>query len=859
MRYKEEVVYLLCTAVVITALTLYLGDGMNKSSTTTMSSLDFNLSVYGNTKVFYSGADSDPQMSKIMKEYSNIVSRQMGTAFQVPSVSEAILNEGIKNIEFYKQHMVVAAEFNISTEGEKVINAMYSNNALHGAPISVNLVINSILKAFKGEQYSITSGNNPLPAMHGSSMEEASVIEVATLWFILFPLGILFLSGTFLLFPHMERVSNIKQLQLMCGVRSIFYWIICYIWDLFLYFIAVLIIITVVILYGCICSNIFSGINEIGALLAILVTYGLCIIPFSYLFSYKKTAAGGFASFLMSSLFVSIVMTIVILILQNSGDEHYEKVSETLKTFFLLFPQFALAYTSLKFSQKAVWNYNWKIKSPEQRNSKCHFDKNPCCDGYDTKECVKYRSYLQGHDSITPNIIEMACSATIYFTILLLLETNFIHSCWDQLLVYIYNRMHPVKVKTDEPDGKNNDDVLNETERVFNTLKKEKSGSSLNRRRSAGDFIEDDLLLVHNIEKVYWGQKVVKGVSFGVKPGDCFGLLGVNGAGKTTTFRMLTGDEPLICGEARIRSTDNVAYISKEMKKYLENVGYCPQFDAINEVLTGREMLQLFAELRGINEGVDQEVNMWLHALGLEEYADKLCGDYSGGNKRKLSMAVALIGTPLLVMLDEPTSGVDPVSRRKLWDTLNTIQQQEVKPSIILTSHSMEECEALCNKLAIMKSGQLECYGTIPELKEKYGQGFTVMLKLKSALINIVVNPLSPDDGDSTASQSQPLSPLKVCKDETLLMSDTEEVKAVMRCFEEKYKGYCTLRDKHSGLLHYHINDKKKKWSELFKEIEDIKQQYSIIEDYNISETTLEEVFLSIARSDCKNNEPVLL
>lgn len=82
----------------------------------------------------------------------------------------------------------------------------------------------------------------------------------------------------------------------------------------------------------------------------------------------------------------------------------------------------------------------------------------------------------------------------------------------------------------------------------------------------------------------------------------------------------------------------------------------------------------------------------------MREYADQPCGEYSGGNKRKLSMALALIGNPLLVMLDEPTSGVDPVSRRKLWDTLTAIQRQTVKPSILLTSHSMEECEALCNK-----------------------------------------------------------------------------------------------------------------------------------------------------------------
>lgn len=127
-------------------------------------------------------------------------------------------------------------------------------------------------------------------------------------------------------------------------------------------------------------------------------------------------------------------------------------------------------------------------------------------------------------------------------------------------------------------------------------------------------------------------------------------------------------------------------------------MGYCPQTNAINQDLTGRQMLRVFACFRGIPEDkIDEEVNKLLKLLDLTEFADKPCGDYSGGNKRKLCFAMALIGTPPLILLDEPTSGVDAAARRKMWELMMNVKNSEKKTSIVLTSHSMDECETLCN------------------------------------------------------------------------------------------------------------------------------------------------------------------
>lgn len=167
----------------------------------------------------------------------------------------------------------------------------------------------------------------------------------------------------------------------------------------------------------------------------------------------------------------------------------------------------------------------------------------------------------------------------------------------------------------------------------------------------------------------------------------------------------------------------------------MEEIGYCPQFDAIIGELTGEEMLALMAGLRGVPQEISQKlINRLVSLVDLTECCKRPCSTYSGGNKRKLSTAMALVGQPPLVFLDEPTSGVDPVSRRKVWEAVRDATANG--QSVVLTSHSMDECENLCSKVVIMAKGNLRCVGTTQHLKAKFGQGYTVQIKVKSALEN---------------------------------------------------------------------------------------------------------------------------
>ena len=147
--------------------------------------------------------------------------------------------------------------------------------------------------------------------------------------------------------------------------------------------------------------------------------------------------------------------------------------------------------------------------------------------------------------------------------------------------------------------------------------------------------------------------------------------------------------------------------------------------------MTGRETLLMFARLKNLPEArIGALVAAMLRQTSLLPYADVVAGAYSGGNKRKLSLAIALLGSPAVVFLDEPSSGMDPVSRRFMWDLITAERQRR---SIVLTTHSMEECEALCSRVGIIAMGRLQCLGGTQHLKSKFGGGYTIELSVGGA------------------------------------------------------------------------------------------------------------------------------
>ena len=229
-------------------------------------------------------------------------------------------------------------------------------------------------------------------------------------------------------------------------------------------------------------------------------------------------------------------------------------------------------------------------------------------------------------------------------------------------------------------------------------------------------------------------------VSFSIPDGSLFCLLGHNGAGKTTTINILTGLFPPTSGDAFIYGRS----ILTEMNEIRAMMGVCPQHDILWDDMTAREHLDLYARIKGMTtqEREDMIVKK-LEMVKLTKVGNNHVGSYSGGMKRRLSVAISSIGEPKIIYLDEPTTGMDPVSRRQVWELINELKKGRV---IMLTTHSMEEADVLADRIAIMAHGKLRCIGNSLHLKSKFGDGYRVnisttdehMETIKSAVVEFV-------------------------------------------------------------------------------------------------------------------------
>lgn len=211
-----------------------------------------------------------------------------------------------------------------------------------------------------------------------------------------------------------------------------------------------------------------------------------------------------------------------------------------------------------------------------------------------------------------------------------------------------------------------------------------------------------------------YGQfTAVDDVTLQVRPGETLGLLGPNGAGKTTMVRMLTTLTPVQDGELHVFGMD----ARRETTDIRSNIGYVPQQLSIEPALTGRQNVEWFARLYGVPRSLRAErVEEALDALELHDVADRVAATYSGGMVRRLEVAQALVNRPSLLMLDEPTVGLDPIARDGVWTQVQKMQAQ-FGMTVLLTTHYMEEADALCDRVALMHRGRLRAVGTPDRLK----------------------------------------------------------------------------------------------------------------------------------------------
>ncbi|KAL1317961.1 hypothetical protein HN51_070199 [Arachis hypogaea] len=295
-----------------------------------------------------------------------------------------------------------------------------------------------------------------------------------------------------------------------------------------------------------------------------------------------------------------------------------------------------------------------------------------------------------------------------------------------------------------------------------------------------------------------------------------FCLLGPNGAGKTTVINCLTGITPATDGDAliyghSIRSSTGMSNIQKL-------IGVCPQFDILWDALSGEEHLQLFATIKGLTpSSINSITQTSLAEVRLTDSAKVRAGSYSGGMKRRLSVAISLIGDPKLVVLDEPTTGMDPITRRHVWDIIENAKRGR---AIVLTTHSMEEADILSDRIGIMAKGKLRCIGTAIRLKSRFGTGFIANISFYG---NNVESRTDNRDAVSTVHQE-----------------------AVKQFFKNHLD--VVPKEENNNFITFVIpHDKEGLLTNFFAELQDREEEFGI-SDIQLGLTTLEEVFLNIAK-----------
>ncbi|XP_026190567.1 ABC transporter A family member 1 [Cyclospora cayetanensis] len=316
--------------------------------------------------------------------------------------------------------------------------------------------------------------------------------------------------------------------------------------------------------------------------------------------------------------------------------------------------------------------------------------------------------------------------------------------------------------------------------------------------------------------KLAQATQALQGVSFCVPKGKCLAYIGVNGSGKSTTFNILSS---LVCqsdGSVFISGWDTLIHPQKARTK----LRYCPQTDPLLPTLTGAEHVYLYGSLLGLRgRELAQFCSDFFDVIGCKQYMHRLVNSYSGGTKRKLSLGIAMLGDAELLLLDEPTCGVDPESRQALWRMIEDAKNcKTAGKAIILTSHSMEECEVLSDKVGILHRGKLLCLGTSAELRAAYGHGYQIECVFVAA--------------------------------------DVAENPALPQCFVAALKkNLPTLRLVHRMAYKITVSIAKKEASlaAIFREIDTAKAAFAL-EAYAVSETTLEEVFVEVSHQADQND-----
>ena len=563
--------------------------------------------------------------------------------------------------------------------------------------------------------------------------------------------GFVIFLGGLMLEKIKEKRTNIKHLLYLSGNNIFSYWLGFYITDYIkLLFFTILLIAPVYYVNGC---ATYFGLD--------MLIINISSLSFIYFISFfcSKDDAGSKALFIFVFGFLIIVVLICIAFPDDIKDI-FDLQEPYTPTIFDVTPVTSMAYSFIRL----ILSYTFINEIEKNFDGEFNVEESM---GFKRPEKYLYTSY-----------IAQLIILVFYSLLLILAESGLLSKFINYLENKLYGEDNNVPIENLQNNqiqiNQNNNNIININNNInnqgnvhiysspLNNLNNNINPQSLyfnfnNGLNSAKNplqnpYVQAEIRKVNdndmelstriiNLNKTFYpccaccrkGKvKAINHLHLGLEPNEKFGLLGFNGSGKTTTFKAITNELIYDAGTINL-----FGYDTKDNFKNIRNmIGYCPQINPLFDFMKVRELISFYSKLKTCNE-IPEVV---CEKFGLNKYLDTYTVNLSGGNKRKLTFAIALMNKPSLLLLDEPSTGVDPESRRIMWKNINELNERGHKYNMILTTHSMEEAEILCDTVSWMREGNFITVGNPEELKLKYSAGYNLHIKFNDANINSMHN-----------------------------------------------------------------------------------------------------------------------
>ena len=656
--------------------------------------------------------------------------------------------------------------------------------------------------------------NYPLPVT--DLMNEIDTMGDAIVTSLIFGLAFSFIPTGIILLVVKEEISGVKHQHIISGCSLTWYWISNFVWDYikFLFFAAGL----VGLLFAFNVELYTEPDEHIYAVLVVLLMYGAAIILMTYcttrLFSSTTSAQ---VITLMVNFVLGALLPVLLFVLWTIDETR--DFSRNWRWVARVFPNFCMSNSLIYLGLGDLIAF---------------------ANGEDDPDPVF------SLDRVGGDIMMLGISIFVYAILL----------CVIEVLGHSLKFKKLTDFASPPPENRQvSPDVQTETELVKNAEPQNFSVLIRDVSKVYSSVLEDDFTAVRH-------------VNIAVPAGECFVLLGSNGAGKTTTFKIINAQISATTGDIFVNG------ITIENDKYYNSLGYCPQFDALNEFLTVKETLSMYARFKSV-VNPDQTVKRVQDNFDLNKFENVIVDKLSGGNKRKLSVAIAMIGNPSVIILDEPSCGMDPMTRRKLWNILAMLKRQEA--GIVITTHSMDEAEALSDRIGILVHGELKCIGTPAALRAQLGNDLEVTVKIKQPRPEDVMErgrALDQILGEGTiVARSQREQAIGIMNQEVLRFCENPVIRKSLEAlgddagniFKDNFIGWVIVQEKgkavhewacaefedvqitdhYFGIYHLKIKRDQSSLGNIFRKIEDSIEELEISE-YSLNLTSLDAIYNSL-------------